>query len=137
MVDSSSFFKTNLFEFANFVLFLFCMPLFSSYRPSCKVSFDSYGLREFFHHKNNDDITIHCLKSLLESGKLQRVTKLHDGLLISSPYRKMNFRGLGSAQGQNGFGQCRGLCNTDFNTEKNHGVLLRKFGEKKCFRPKV
>jgi len=52
-------------------------------------------------------------------------------------YRKMNFRGLGSAQGQNNFGQCLGLCNTDFNTEKNHGVLWRKFGEKKCFRPKV
>jgi hypothetical protein len=33
MVDSSSFLKTNIFEFANSVLFLFCMSLFSSYRP--------------------------------------------------------------------------------------------------------
>ncbi len=30
--------------------------------------------------------------------KLERVTKLDDGLLISSPYRKMNFRGLSSAK---------------------------------------
>ena len=61
------------------------------------------------------------------------MTKLRDGLLISSPYEKTNFRGLGSAQGQNGFGQCLGHCYTDFSTGKNHGVPISKFGEKKMF----
>ncbi len=50
--------------------------------------------------------------------------------------KKTNFRGLGSAQGQNGFEQCLGLCHTDFNTKKNHGVSFIKFGEKNFFSQK-
>jgi hypothetical protein len=31
----------------------------------CKVSFESYGFREFSHQKNNDNINILCWKSSL------------------------------------------------------------------------
>jgi hypothetical protein len=63
------------------------------------------------------------------------VTKLGAGILISSPYKKTNFRGIGSLKSQNCFNQCLGPCCTDFNTGKNQGVTLRKFGEKKMFSP--
>jgi hypothetical protein len=68
--------------------------------------------------------------------KLWRVKKLGDGLLNLSPYGKTNFRDPGNVQGQNGFGQCLGHCCPDFNTGKNHGVALRKFGTKNFPPPK-
>ncbi len=63
------------------------------------------------------------------------MAKLGDGLLILSA-QKTNFRGLGSAQGQNGFEQCLGLCHTDWNYQKKSWGFLKKVWRKKCFRPK-
>jgi hypothetical protein len=50
--------------------------------------------------------------------------------------RKNEFSRPRQLKSQNCFGQCLGPCCTDFNTGKNQGVTLGKFGEKKCFRPK-
>ena len=67
--------------------------------------------------------------------KLQRVTKLDDSLLISSPYRKTNFRGLGSAQGQNGFGQSipKKIMGCSSENSENKNVFAQKYDEIRSF----
>ncbi len=58
------------------------------------------------------------------------MTKLGDGLRISSPYERKKIQGLKISVAKIALGTFW----TDFKTGKNYGITKGKFGEKKSFR---